>query len=137
MTKLERNATITEVAYNGVRVFVVFDTNLIIAADLCDALELTGPCRIVRVATVGDLTAALVDVPEVFAAFIEVGLDDLAPSGLDVLLRDRNAHIVLTIGETDAARGTTDDVSFLMRPFSEQMIHQSVAIAEMGKRGDT
>ncbi|WP_166434025.1 hypothetical protein [Roseovarius spongiae] len=107
--------------------YVVLETNPIIAADLCGTIESCGHCRVVHVTDIRALGSALQDISQVRVAYLELKRPELEQSGIGALLRDRGAHIVLTIGEADGDATRHPKVSVLPRPFTEQMILQSLA----------
>lgn len=103
-------------------VYVVMDTNVLIAEDLCGSLQAFGPCRVITVPTVPELICALEREPLVSAAFLELRYDQLLQEGIDQVLLARGAKIVLTVGEDDESRVQKHGWSMLLRPFTEDMV---------------
>lgn len=75
----------------------------------------------------------LVHEAHVLAAFLEMHLSKVLESGLDGLLAQRGAGIVLTVGEDDEQQAQERGWEMLVRPFSDQMIgHALQAVAPPG-----
>lgn len=103
-------------------VYIVMDSNLLIAEDLCGSLQATGPCRVISVSHPDELIRVLGDELRVSAAFLEMRYDQVIASELDGALGQRGARIVLTMGEEDEIRVAKQGWAMLIRPFTEDMV---------------
>ncbi|WP_379916671.1 hypothetical protein [Lacimonas salitolerans] len=113
-------------------VYVVMDSNVLIAEDLCGSLKAAGPCRVINVPTPSELVEMLEHEPVVSAAFLEIRYDHLLQEGLDQVLLARGAKIILTMGEDDECRVQKHGWTMLLRPFTEEMIRSALQPSAQG-----
>ncbi|MGX0978242.1 hypothetical protein ACSSVY_003982 [Roseovarius sp. MBR-51] len=103
-------------------VYIVMDSNLLIAEDLCGSLQAAGPCRVINASHPDELIRILEGETRVSAAFLEMRYDQVLDAGLDSALSLRGARIVLTMGEEDEIKVAKQGWAMLVRPFTEDMI---------------
>jgi hypothetical protein len=103
-------------------VYIVMDSNLLIAEDLCGSLQAAGPCRVINVPHPDELIRVLEGEARVSAAFLEMRYDQVMKAGLDSALGLRGACIVLTMGEEDEIKVAKQGWAMLVRPFTEEMV---------------
>jgi len=107
-------------------VYLVLERDALISADLIQAIESRGPCRIMHCATASEIEPALNTVGKVEAAFLELRIDDLQDSALACALAHHGARLVLTLGE-DVERVVSQGWQLLLRPFTESMVHEALS----------
>ncbi|UXX84107.1 hypothetical protein [Roseovarius pelagicus] len=112
-----------------VRVYVVLESNPIIAADLIGTLETTFACRVIHAKSLLQLSEELSDTDCIDAAFLELGEEELIQSGLDRFLRSRGAGLILTRGEQPSDGTQPVGATILVRPFTEAMILDALKTA--------
>ncbi|RAP41183.1 hypothetical protein BYZ73_10900 [Rhodovulum viride] len=105
--------------------YVVLERDALISADLIQAIESLGPCRVMHFSSIEQVTPALEDVGAVDAAFLEMRVDDALSSGLAAHLAKHGARLVLTLGE-DVERVMGEGWRLLLRPFTERMVHDAL-----------
>lgn len=103
-------------------VYIVMDSNMLIAEDICGSLQAAGPCRVINVPHSDELIRALEGEARVAAAFLEMRYDQVMEVGLDSALSLRGACIVLTMGEEDEIKVAKQGWAMLLRPFTEEMV---------------
>lgn len=103
-------------------VYIVMDSNILIAEDLCGSLQASGSCRVIRLSHPSDLTPVLNQEVHVAAAFLEMRYDQVLETGIDQALLARGAKIILTIDEDDESKVLKHGWAMLVRPFTEDMI---------------
>ncbi len=106
----------------AMRVFVVFETNPLIAADLIGTLKAAFACRVIHAESPAHIPEALDSIRTVSAAFLEMRAEDVTKSRLDQLLRTRGAKLVLTRGDPAIGDVLPPDVTLLARPFTDTMV---------------
>lgn len=106
----------------GRPVFVVLESNPIIAADIVSILELSCECRVVHVSDVDSLLEAMLSIPRLTAAFLEIGVTELSGSAIEDALLHHRASVVLTRGESLRSEAQERGWYMLVRPFTEQMV---------------
>lgn len=109
--------------------YLVMESNLLIAEDLCGALRANGPCKVVRVGSLAELETAITPGDPVAAVFLEMRFDDVLAAPLYPALMLTGAKIVLTIGEEDEIAVPRQGWAMLVRPFTEAMIHSALRSA--------
>ncbi|MHA7828142.1 MAG: hypothetical protein ACX93P_11355 [Roseovarius sp.] len=107
-------------------VYIVLESNALIAEDIIGSLRATGPCRVIRVERPEMLAPSLHTEPAVTAAFLEMPYRELMQSDLHQSLADSGARIILTIGEDDESVVLQQGWGMLVRPFTEQMIREAL-----------
>lgn len=108
-------------------VFVVMDSNVLIAEDLCGSLQASVACRVLSVSQPNELLRVVEQEPVVTAAFLEMRYEQIVQSGLHLILGERGARIVLTNGEDDDSMLQQHGWSMLVRPFTEEMVRLILA----------
>lgn len=106
----------------GHPVFLLLESNPIIASDIVNILELSCECHVIHVSDPSDVLDALLNTPKLTAAFLEMSAADLEGSKISELLRRQKAQIVLTHGEEHRAAAQKQGWHMLIRPFTEQMV---------------
>ena len=106
----------------AMRVFVVLESNPLIAADLIGTLEAAFACRVIHASSPAHIPEALGDIRAVSAAFLEMRAEDVTDSGLGRFLRARGAQLVLTRGDPAIGDAQPRDVTLLARPFTDTMV---------------
>ena len=106
----------------GCPVFVLLESNPIIATDMVGILKLSCDCRVVHVPNTDALLEAMPHIPNVTAAFLEIGVAELSGSELESALKRHRAAIVLTQGESLLSEAQERGWFMLVRPFTEQMV---------------
>ena len=106
----------------GRPVFLLLESNPIIATDMVGILELSCDCRVVHVPNTDALLEALLDIPKLTAAFLEIGVAELSGSEIESALKHHRAAIVLTQGESLLSEAQERGWYMLVRPFTEQMV---------------
>ncbi|TCO69558.1 hypothetical protein [Rhodovulum euryhalinum] len=106
--------------------FLVLEQDALISSDLIQALEIRGPCRVLHFSSTQDAESALRGLCRVEAAFLEMRFDDALNSALARALASLGARLVLTLGE-DAERVACHGWHLLPRPFTERMVHDTLA----------
>ncbi len=101
--------------------YVVLERDALISADLIQAIESLGPCRVMHFSSVDEMASGLEGVGSVNAAFLELRLDEALASGLATNLGKLGARLVLTLGE-DVERVMSAGCRLLLRPFTERMV---------------
>lgn len=109
--------------------YIVMESNLLIAEDICGALHAKGACRVIRATSAEELETAVMPGLPVAAAFLEMRFDDVMDSAVCRALALGGAKIVLTVGEDDADAVRAQGWELLVRPFTEEMIHDSLQTA--------
>jgi hypothetical protein len=107
---------------SGPPVYIVLDSNILIAEDLCGSLQASGVCRVIRVLHPSDLRPVLDQEAHVSAAFLEMRYDQVLEAGVDQALLARGAKIILTTDEDDESKVLKHGWALLVRPFTEDMI---------------
>ncbi|MCA0920449.1 hypothetical protein [Pseudooceanicola nanhaiensis] len=105
-------------------VFLVLETDALIATDIADALSAQGPCRVVMVKKPAEIPVVLDGIAHVTAALLEMRYGEFLDSGLPELLGERGARIVLTAGELDRDKIADKGWFLLIRPFTDIMIRR-------------
>lgn len=113
-------------------VYIVMDSNMLIAEDLCGSLQAAGPCRVINVSHPDELIRILDGETRISAAFLEMRYDQVLDAGLDSALSLRGARIVLTMGEDDEVKVVKQGWAMLVRPFTEEMVRGVVRPAVSG-----
>ncbi|WP_323766137.1 hypothetical protein [Marinovum sp.] len=116
-------------------VILVLERDPLIAEDIVGSIGAVCECRVVHASHLSDFLAKLVHEAHVVAAFLEMRLSKVLESGLDGILAQRGAGIVLTVGEDDEQQAQERGWGMLVRPFSDQMIGNalfSVARPDVG-----
>lgn len=108
---------------NDPPIYVVMESNLLIAEDITGALQAFGPCQVIRIATLADLTNLVDSGMVVSAAFLELHYAQAMNMGVASSFALRGARIILTVGESDEAAVQDHGWAMLVRPFTEDMIH--------------
>jgi len=103
-------------------VYIVMDSNILIAEDLCGSLQAAGPCRVLNVPHPDELIRALDGEARISAAFLEMRYDQVLEAELDRALALRGARIVLTMGEDDEIKVVKQGWAMLVRPFTDDMV---------------
>lgn len=106
----------------GRPVFLLLESNPIIATDMMGILELSCDCSVVHVSDAQELPKAVSNVPRLTAAFLEIGVAELSGSEIEDALRHHRANIVLTQGESLQLEAQERGWYMLIRPFTEQMV---------------
>ena len=110
--------------------YIVMESNLLIAEDICGALHAAGgPCKVVRVASLAELETIMTPGDPVAAVFLEMRFDDVLAAPLYPALMLTGAKIVLTIGEDDDIAVPRQGWAILARPFTQEMIHSALRAA--------
>jgi len=109
----------------GEPTYIVLERDALISADLIQAIESRGPCRVFHFSSLSEMGGALNRLERVEAAFLEMRYDDAVQSGLSGELLRHGARLVLTLGE-DVERVVGAGWNLLMRPFTERMVHQTL-----------
>lgn len=107
-------------------VYIIMESSPLIAEDICGALHAVGPCKVVKVAAVEELSDVMAPGDPVAAVFLEMRFEDVLASPLYPALMLTGAKIVLTIGEDDETAVLGQGWAMLVRPFTEDMIHHSL-----------
>ncbi|MEP2472618.1 MAG: hypothetical protein ABJH45_13775 [Paracoccaceae bacterium] len=103
-------------------VFVLVESNPIIAKDMVGILELSCECRVVHVSDADALLDAAPQMPKITAAFLEIGVTEFLGSEVENLLNHHGAEIILTKGESLQSEAQERGWHMLIRPFTEQML---------------
>lgn len=103
-------------------VFLVLDSNALIAEDIAGSLTAIGPCRTIHITRASQAEARLAGERGVSAAFLEMPYADLRGTGLERDLTACGARIILTMDEDDEPLARSAGWGMLVRPFTEQMI---------------
>lgn len=109
--------------------YIVMESNLLIAEDICGALYANGPCKVVRLGSLAELETVITPGDPVAAVFLEMRFDDVLAAPLYPALMLTGAKIVLTIGEDDDIAVPGQGWAMLVRPFTEAMIHSALRSA--------
>ncbi len=109
--------------------YIVMESNLLIAEDICGALHAKGACRVIRATSAEEVETAILPGLPVAAAFLEMRFADVMESSVGRALTLSGAKIVLTVGEDDEAAVRAQGWDMLVRPFTEEMIHDSLRTA--------
>jgi hypothetical protein len=117
---------IERVAPSSEPVYLVLESDPLVAEDITGSLQAIGPCRVIRVPTAEDIPTNLRDVHDVSAAFLDVRYAKVREAGLDEMLMSHGARIVLTVGEDDRAEALANGWGMLVRPFTDKMIQSFV-----------
>jgi hypothetical protein len=104
-------------------IYIVMESNVLIAEDICGALEVAGPCQVLKISALAELDTIIDPGTTVSAAFLEMRYAELLESGLHQSILLSGAKIILTVGEDDEAAVGLHGWSMLVRPFTESMIH--------------
>lgn len=110
----------------GAPVFFVVEQDSLIADDIAGSLRSVCDCRVIHVRRPADILPCLVHETRLFAAILEMRVDQVLESGLDRMLSERGAAIILTVGEEDEDQARARGWGMLVRPFSEQMVRDVV-----------
>ena len=106
--------------------YLVLDSNLLIAEDICGALHAFGPCHVIKITEAAELTDMVETNEPITAAFLEMRYDQALSLGLTDTFLLRGAKIVLTVGEGDEPAVRQHGWAMLVRPFTEDMIHAAL-----------
>lgn len=106
----------------GPDVFLIQDQQVVVSADIAEVLRRDRQCRTIVVRNAEDVNGALSGVDRVKAAFLSSPLDRILALGLDQVLTELGARIVLTAGESEAAAVHSRGWAMLDRPFSTRML---------------
>lgn len=106
--------------------YVVLEHDVLISADLIQAIESRGPCRVVHAASASEMGDALSRLDRVDAAFLELRFDEAVASSLSAELARHGARLILTLGE-DVERVVAQGWNLLLRPFTERMVHDTLS----------
>nr|WP_125408559.1 hypothetical protein [Rhodovulum robiginosum] len=106
--------------------YLVLERDALISADLIQAIESRGPCRVVHYASVDEIGPELHKIRPVDAAFLEMRYDEAINSTLSTQLARDGARMVLTMGE-DVERIAGTGWRLLLRPFTDEMVHQALS----------
>jgi hypothetical protein len=107
-------------------VFLVLERDALIAEDIMGSLADMGPCRTIHVSDASEITPHLSAEPAVSAVFLEMRLTQVLELGLDRRLAEHGAHVILTIGEDDAAHAHALGWGMLVRPFTDEMLREAL-----------
>jgi hypothetical protein len=107
-------------------VFLVLERDSLIAEDIAGSLKDLGPCETIHIRDAEDLMRHLNTDIRVSAVFLELRAAQVVEMGLDRRLADHGARIILTVGEDDAPTAMARGWSMLVRPFTDQMIRESL-----------
>lgn len=108
-------------------VYIVLESNALIAEDIIGSLRATGPCRVIRADRAEELAPSLGRETMVTAAFLEMPYRELVQSDLHQSLADSGAKIILTVGEDDESVVRQQGWGMLVRPFTEEMIREALS----------
>ena len=106
--------------------YLVMESNVLIAADICGALQAFGPCRVIKIRDVSELVGMVDSDEPVTAAFLEMRFEQAMNMGLTETYLLRGAKIILTVGESDEPAAREHGWDMLVRPFTEDMIHATL-----------
>ena len=128
------NASISDAYSNAtapktpdVPVFLVQETDALVADDIIGSLRAKGQCRTIYARHPEDIAAALVGEPHLTAAILEIPFASVLAMQLDQALIALGARIILTAGANDEPDVRAAGWGMLVRPFTEQMIHDELA----------
>ncbi|MBQ2261415.1 MAG: hypothetical protein II336_08615 [Loktanella sp.] len=107
-------------------IYLVMESNLLIAEDICGALQAYGACQVIRITHPDELTQMVDSEQPITAAFLEMRYDQVLHMGLTESFLLRGARIVLTVGEGDEVAVQDHGWAMLVRPFTEEMIHAAL-----------
>jgi len=107
-------------------VYIVLESNALIAEDIIGSLRATGPCRVIRADRAEELAPSLDKEAMVTAAFLEMPYRELMKSDLHQSLAESGAKIILTIGEDDESVVRQQGWGMLVRPFTEEMVSEAL-----------
>ena len=107
-------------------VFLVLERDTLIADDIAGSLKDLGPCETIHISDAADLPRHLNTDTRVSAVFLELRAAQVLEMGLDRRLAEHGARIILTVGEDDAQTASARGWSMLVRPFTDQMIRESL-----------
>ncbi|WP_239495858.1 hypothetical protein [Yoonia maritima] len=107
-------------------IFLLQESDFLIAEDIEGALQSLGPCRVIRVRHISEVVSNLASEKNVSAAFLECGYDDVIEMNLHKILNELGAHIILTAGAADEHKVRSMGWGMLIRPFTEQLIHKEL-----------
>lgn len=102
--------------------YVVMDSNVLIAEDICGALQVFEPCHVIRITNLTELAKVVASDTVVSAAFLEMHFEEAINTAFADTFVRRGGKIVLTVGDTEKLTGQ-HGWSVLVRPFTEDMIH--------------
>ena len=124
-------ATPADTTDTAMRVYLVLESNPLIAADLIGTLEAAFTCRVVHARSAARIPEALADIRAVTAAFLEMRAEELDQSGMGRFLRARGAQLILTCDEPEGddaplAPPQPERVTLLARPFTDTMVLASL-----------
>lgn len=105
--------------------YLVLERNALISADLIQALDSRGPCRVMHFTAPEEVAPGLNGIGSVQAAFLEMRFDEAKDSTLAAELARYGARLVLTLRE-DVERVVNEGWQLLLRPFTEQMVHDAL-----------
>ena len=108
-------------------IYAVVDRDAVISMDLVETLREAGPCKVYQYDSIADFRADLARYERLTAAFLETGYDGITREGLDRSLERLGARIVMTAGEADAPRVADRGWKHLVRPFTGEMVRESLA----------
>lgn len=107
-------------------VFLLLESNALIAEDIVGSLAAIGPCRTIHITRACQAAARLAGERRVSAAFLEMQYADLRGTRLERDLTGCGARIILTVGEDDEPLARSAGWGMLVRPFTEQMIRDAL-----------
>ncbi|WP_322867907.1 hypothetical protein U5922_017865 [Aquicoccus sp. G2-2] len=106
----------------GEPVFFILEQDTLVATDLSQILQSAGPCRIVFARKLDEAARALADVPSLSVAFLEMDYAGFSQSWLARALHDRGALLIFTTSENTDASLRARGWGSLARPFTEQVV---------------
>ncbi len=107
-------------------VFLVLESDVLIATDIEGSLKSITPCRVIHVNEAGKIDAVLRGEDRISAAFLDICFDKVVEKGLDRTLCDHGARIISTVGEYEQAQALARGWGMLIRPFTDDMIRNVV-----------
>jgi len=120
------NNAMPETTNPVIPVFLVLERDALIAEDIMGSLADMGPCRTIHVSDASEITPHLSAEPSVSAVFLEMRLTQVLELGLDRRLAEHGAHVILTVGEDDAAHAHALGWGMLVRPFTDEMLRETL-----------
>ncbi|WP_417525988.1 hypothetical protein [Marinovum sp.] len=107
-------------------VILVLERDPLIAEDIIGSLAAVCDFRVAHASRLPEFLAMLRHEAQVLAAFLELHLAKVLDTGIDRMLAEQGAGIVLTVGEDDAEQAEERGWSMLIRPFSDRMIGEAL-----------
>jgi hypothetical protein len=126
ISPIARPSGLTSAEVEKTPVFLILESNFLIAEDLIGSLQSLGACRTIHVLDPRDAIRVAASEETLSAAFLEMRYSDVLAMGLDQIFDERGTLIILTAGRAEEHKVRSAGWGMLIRPFSENMIHEEL-----------